>query len=250
VEAFIVEIGRMLGDRTQQFQNVFRTNIMLGLIHANLGNHADVEFYTRIIRDELERTGGRPAINWREHHYKGRVERGKPGPKRSLFALADEYQREGEAEQQRAYWVEKQASSLEKKLVQHNIYHFLNGYPLLSLTDANTPSVRLAGKRLRDVPMIRREWDADYPANAQLDPDTITAGHYKFEVGWVCHDDPAHRWTATISERCGRLQGCPACRYLPEKEAPSNRTLLTTVRASWGAYERSEPELATPASRG
>jgi hypothetical protein len=236
VEAFIVEIGDMLGKRTQQFQNVFRTNIMLGLIHANLGHHANVEMYTRVIREELERTNGRPDINWRARHYKRRVRRGRPGPPGSLFHLADQYQKVGESEQQRAYWVEKQASSLAKKMLDHNIYHFLNGYPLLTLTDAKT-TVRTSGLRLRDLPLIRREWDYEDRANQRLDPDTVSPGHDKFEVAWVCHDDPTHRWTATINARCGRLQGCPKCRYLPAKEKPSNRTLLNAVRASWGDYD-------------
>jgi hypothetical protein len=243
VEAVIADLKLALGRRTKVIQNVYRTNIMLGLIHARLGNHTSVDSYAKVIRRELEDSRGRPEINWRAHHYKGRVKSGQPGPKGSLFDLADHYQKLGE-EDHRRYNVRKQASSMEKKLLEHNIYHFLNGYEPLTLTDGKTPSVRSSGKFLRDFPMIRREWDADWPANAQLDPDTINAGHYKFEVGWVCHEDPSHRWRQTISERCQRLLGCPECLRLRRKAGiavKDRRPLhvrLASVRAGWGEYEK------------
>lgn len=68
VESGIVKIGDWLGERTRSLQNVRRMNIMLGLMRANLGGHADPSLYSRIIRDELARTGGRPKLNWREFH--------------------------------------------------------------------------------------------------------------------------------------------------------------------------------------
>jgi Probable Zinc-ribbon domain len=105
----------------------------------------------------------------------------------------------------------------------------------------------LAGTRLRNLPLIRREWDSEHPANRRLDPDTVTTGHDKFRVGWVCHEDPTHRWEQTINQRCGRLQGCPKCRYLPAKDPPSSRSLLAAVRAGWGDYESAQ---GTPATGG
>lgn len=246
-EATIERLGDMLGERTKVIQNVRRTNVMLGLMAAHMGHLDDGATYMRIIRDDLARTNGRPRINWREHHFEGRVHGGQANPKGSLFALADYYQSLGEDEQ-RSYWVGKQASSMETKLLEHNIYHFLNGYPPLVLTTSSVPSVRLAGIRLRDLPLIRREWD---PANA-YDPDTIAATHYKEQVGWICYEDPSHRWRATVNARCGRLNGCPECqrvRGAAGQRTVTEREQLRRIRAAWGDYDvAGAPPIVTTAA--
>lgn len=245
-EAVIEQLGDMLGDRVKVLQNVFRTNVMLGLMAAHLGHLDDRDSYMRIVRDELDRTNGRPLVDWRARHYKGRVRRGSPNPEGSLFALADHYQRLGE-DSQRGYWVEKQASSMTTKLVQHNLYHFLNGYPPLTLTVSRVPSVRLKGLRLRDLPLIRREWD---PANPG-DPDTIAATHYKEEVGWICWEDRSHRWRQTVNARCQRLNGCPECqrvRGAAGRPEVSPRQHLRRIRDDWGDYE--EPAVLAEAPIG
>ena len=247
-EAAITSLGGALGDRTKVLQNVYRTNIMLGLMAAHMGHLDDAATYMRIIRDELARTNGRPRINWRARHFTGRVHRGQANPEGSLFHLADYYQSLGEQEQ-RTYWIGKQSSSMEKKLLEHNIYHFLNGYPRLTLTDSSVPSVRLAGLRLRDLPLIRREWD---PANPQ-DPDTIAATDYRDKVGWVCFDDPSHRFRQTVHARCSRLNGCPKCRRVRGSARPqaiTARERLRRIRDMWGGYEESRaPIVPTPTTR-
>ncbi len=45
---------------------------------------------------------------------------GQAAPVGSLFHLAEHYQRLGE-EEQRIYWIRKQGSSMEKKLLETNI---------------------------------------------------------------------------------------------------------------------------------
>jgi hypothetical protein len=242
VEAAISSVGDMFGERTKVIQNVYRTNITLGLMRAHLGHDDDVESYTRAIRDELERTNGRPDINWREHHFHGQIVRGSPGPEGSLFHLADYYEQLGEGAR-RPYWVGKQASSMANKLLLHNSYHFLNGYPPLTLTTSSVPSVRRTGLLLRDLPLIRREWD---PAN-DLDPDTVKATYEKKPVGWICHEDPDHRWSQTVSARCGRLNGCPECQKVrgvaTGSQRPS-RDRLVAVRGAWGEFD--EPPVVSP----
>lgn len=247
-EAVITKLGDALGDRVKVIQNVYRTNIMLGLMAAHMGNLDDAATYTRIIRDELARTDGRPKVAWRERHYAGRVRRAQANPEGSLFHLADHYQRLGE-EGQRSYWVGKQASSMEKKLLEHNIYHFLNGYKPLTLSDAKTPSVRCAGLRLHDLPLIRREWD---PAN-NLDPDTIGAGYDKKAVGWICVENPSHRWEATVLARCVRLTGCPECqryRGAASRQKPTDRERLRRIRDAWGDYDEPQTPIVTSATIG
>jgi hypothetical protein len=245
-EATITKIGDKLGDRVKVIQNVYRINVMLGLMAAHMGHLDDAATYMRIVRDELERTNGRPKINWREHHFAGRVRRGRRNPEGSLFALADRYQNMGD-EEKRAYWVGAQATSMEKKLLEHNIYHFLNGYKPLGLTQAKTLSVRCAGLRLRDFPLIRREWD---PANS-LDPDMVGAGYDKVEVGWICFEDPSHRWKRTVGERCARLLGCPECgryRGAASRQKPSDRERLRQIRAAWGDYDEPQTPIVTTAT--
>lgn len=246
-EAVIEQLGDVLGDRTKVIQNIYRTNIALGLIAAHMGHLDDRAVYQRIVRDELERTNGRPEIDWREHHYAGRVRRGTPAPKGSLFHLADYYQGLGEREQ-RTYWVDKQASSMEKKLLHHNIYAFLNGYPKLTLTKSKTPAVSLSGLKLRDLPLIRREWD---PANSR-NPDEIAATHYKQKFDWICFDDPAHRFSSTVLARCARLTGCPECqrvRGAARSRKTTNREALRLIRERWGDFEAVSAE-AVPVPAG
>jgi hypothetical protein len=236
VEAVIDQLRDLLGERTKVIQNVYRTNLMLGLIHAHLGHHDDRDLYVRIIRDELARTNGRPRINWREHHFQGRVRRGRAAPEGSLFHLADAYQLMGERAQ-RVLWVNSQAGSMEKKLLEHNLHHFLNGYPLLHLTDSPTPSVAVGGLPLRDFPLIRREWD---PANS-LDPDAISASYNK-TVSWVCFENPSHRFPASVNTRCTRLTGCQECQKVRGAAAQQRAELtprqhLLQIREAWGDYE-------------
>ncbi len=247
-EATITKLGDMLGDRVKVIQNVYRINVMLGLMATHMGNLDDAATYMRIVRDELERTKGRPKINWREHHFTGHVRRGRRNPEGSLFHLADRYQNMGE-EERRAYWVGKQTSSMEKKLLEHNVYHFLNGYPPLTLTDSSTPSVRLAGVKLRDLPLIRREWG---PANP-FDPETINATYDKTKVGWICFEDPSHRWNATVLARCGRLNGCPECqryRGAASRHTLTDRERLRRIRDAWGDYDEPQVPIVTTATIG
>jgi hypothetical protein len=235
VEAAIAKIEIAVGERHKQFQNVYRTNLMLELVRAHLGGHDDPAIYTRIVRDELERTNGRPDINWREHHFTGRVRGGQPAPEGSLFHLADHYQRLGERGQ-RDYWQTKQGSSMEKKLLETNIYHFLNGYPPLRITDSKAPAVVLAGLRLSDFPLIRREWDPD---NAE-DPNALAAT-YTGRVNWICSEDPSHRFLATVHWRCLRLTGCQACQKVRGIAAVAKgsreRDGLLRIRAAWGDFD-------------
>lgn len=60
VETAILELQRFIGDRHKQFQNVYRTNIALGLMRSHLGGHDDISVYTRLVRDELARPTAGP----------------------------------------------------------------------------------------------------------------------------------------------------------------------------------------------
>jgi hypothetical protein len=109
------------------------------------------------------------------------------------------------------------------------------------------PSVRCKGLRLHDLPLIRREWD---PAN-DLDPDTLGAGYDKKEVGWICFEDPSHRWTRTVSERCSRLLGWPECgryRGAASRQKPTDRERLGQIRAAWGDYDEPQTPIVTTAT--
>ena len=90
------------------------------------------------------------------------------------------------------------------KLTQTNIFHFLNGYPPLRLTESKTPAVFVTGLRLSDFPLVRREWD---PANAQ-DPDTVPAS-LQDEVDWICAEDLSHHWRARVIMRTARTHRLP-----------------------------------------
>jgi len=243
VEAGIVKLGAWLGARTRAFQNVRRINITLGLMRANLGGHADPSLYSRIIRDELERTGGRPDIKWRAHHLPWAVSPDRPSPPGSLFRLADDAQATTEANRRR-YWVSAQATSMAKKIAAMNDYHYLVGAPPLVLTSARTPSVSVAGKMVSDFPKYMDEWD---PTNA-LDPYSTPAGR-DVEVDWICMDAPTHRWHRSISARLVRLLGCRECKRHRgagvEAKVGSDpaqlRASLKAIREAWGNYEELRP---------
>jgi len=240
VEAMIVKIEAGLSiERRRVLQNVHRINIMLGLVRAHLGGHDDPHLYARIIRDELERTNGRPVVDWRRFHYTGRVRRGQAAPPGTLFELADRYQRLGENEQ-RAYWINRQAASIEKKLFQTNLLHFLNGYPPLTLTTGKTPSIARAGLKLSAFPLIAREWD---PAN-EGDPATTDASTRKVKK-WICFEDNTHRWETSVQSRTARLTGCLICKPLPNPPVPldNRRAKLARIRDALGPLE-------TPADPG
>lgn len=241
-EDAIEEVQRAIGDRHKQIQNIYRSNLMLGLIRAHEGSHEDVTLYARVIRDELDRTNGRPKLTWREHHFTG-VRRGQPGPEGFLFALADEYLDLGDREH-RAYWVTAQAGSMATKLLHTNLYHFLNGYPPLALTDSEAPAVRVEGLRLRDFPLARRDWD---PANPE-DPDEPRASCGK-KVGWICAENPDHRWRTTVFMRTGRLTDCQPCQKLRGVAAAGRfepQVALQRLRRAWGDFETTTPIAPAP----
>lgn len=156
--------------------------------------------------------------------------------------MANQYQAVGD-EERRAYNVTAQAGSMATKLLHTNVYHFLNGYPPLELTGAATPAVRVTGLRLRDFPLIRREWD---PANPE-DPDELPAS-YQRRVGWICAEDPSHRWTTDVFMRTARLTGCPQCRRLRGAavtvKPDVGRVELQRIRDAWGDLE--DPMAAPP----
>jgi hypothetical protein len=121
-----------------------------------------------------------------------------------------------------------------------NIYHFLNGYPDIALTDTKTPSVIVTGRIVGEFPLFLREWD---PAN-EGDRREVSASDGKL-VGWICATDPTLRWTKTTSDRLVRLLGCPACgrvRGIAKrvKEAGDASKPLAAIRAAWGHYESAD----------
>jgi hypothetical protein len=243
IEAAILTIRGWLGERTKQFQNVRRLNIVLGLMRAQIAGHADPALYSRVIRDELERWNGRPDLDWRRHH--------NPWSERkALFALSTKAETKLTAEK-RAYLITAQASTVGRKAAEMNLYHLTNGYDPIELNSASTPSVITEGKVVADFPLIAREWD---PAN-KGDPSTTAAGS-EDRVGWICALDPAHRWNVPIVNRTGRLTGCGAMRGVAGKNHKAAQPGLARVRAAWGSFdlapgpdgEPPENELLAPAS--
>ena len=242
LEAGLVKIRDWLGDRPRSFQNVRRMNVMFGLIRANLGGHADPALYSRVIRAELDRTNGRPKLDWRRHHLAHPVASGH-APPGSLFRLADDA-RDTALAGRRAYWVSAQASTMAKKAAILNDYHFLVGAPPIELTSARTPAVKLRGRKVSDFPTFLDEWD---PGNT-LDPYTTPAGSGE-EVTWICANVPSHRWPDRICDRLVRLLGCPTCNRVrgiaahePAKnDSQSLRDRLTAIRSAWGPYEAPLP---------
>jgi len=246
LEGGLTKVRDWLGRRTRRLQNVHRINVMLGLMRAGLAQAGSASRYSRIIRDELARTNGRPKLDWRRFHYKGQVVGGSnSNPVGSLFRLAEDAR--DEAEHQRpSYWVSKQASSMHRKLAEMNHIHFTLGAPLLELTRARVPSVSLKRLHVSDFPTYLEEWD---PANAR-DPYRTGAGHGS-PVDWICTVDPTHRWSASPDARLGRLQGCPNCkkrRGVAELMAGASdpnvmRAAIDTIRAELGPFD--DPAAAT-----
>lgn len=240
LEGGMVKVRDWLGDRTTRFQNVRRMNVMFGLMRANLGGKADAPLYTRIIRAELERTNGRPAVNWRQHLLAYGVVSGQQNPPGSLFQLSDDAKGTIESAR-RPYWVSAQASTMERKVAVLNDYHFVVGAPPIKLSTARTPGVVLTGRMLTDFPTFLDEWD---PTNPE-DPYAMRAGHYAEEVGWICADNPAHRWRAKISDRLIRLVGCGTCNRVRGiaaqnaggKDPQLLRDALKATRDAWGDFD-------------
>jgi len=94
-------------------------------------------------------------------------------------------------------------------------------------------------------PDIAAEWD--YEKNGDLTPAKVTPGSHQ-KAGWICKDDPDHRWTATINNRT-KGTGCPLC---PRKVdyADSLAALYPDIAAEWD-YEKNgdlTPSKVTPGS--
>lgn len=227
LEAAIGTVEGWIGERKRTFQNVRRINIVLGLMRAQIGGHADRAAYSRAIRDELERCGGRPRVDWREHHAPW-------GSHKGLFALSDAAQRNVEAERP-AYLVAAQAGTVSRKVAEANLYHLLAGYDPLVLTDAPTPSVVVEGKRVSDFPLIAREWDPDNEG----DPSTTDAGSTRV-VGWVCSLDPTHKWRVRVENRTRRLTGCGAMRGRAAAKHRRAAPTLADIRRDWGPLDHAE----------
>jgi len=229
-EAASRRVDLWIGDRWKTFQNVRRINITLGLMRAQIAGHADPAACSRVIRAELERTNGRPRLDWRQFHNPWALRKG-------LFHLSDAAVRRVEQDRRR-YLINAQASSIAKKAARMNAYHLTNGYPPIELTDARTPSVKVEGKKVSDFPLIAREWD---PAN-KGDPGTTEAGSTTI-VGWVCAHNPPHRWRTKVGNRTRRLTGCGALRGGAARKATDDPPDLAAIRAAWGDYE-STPALS------
>ncbi|HXG25373.1 MAG TPA: hypothetical protein VNL94_00755 [Candidatus Binatia bacterium] len=172
LEGGLDKIRSWLGTRTRRFQNVRRMNVMFGLMRANLAGDADPAHYSRIIRDELARTNGRPQFDWGKHLLAFPVKSRQLNSVGSLYRLSDDAQ--GTTESQRnAYLVSAQASTMARKIASLNAYQFTIGARQLELTKAKAPMVQLKGLKLRDFPTFLDEWD---PANPG-DPYELSAGH-------------------------------------------------------------------------
>lgn len=234
LEAAIDKIDGWIGERRRTFQNVRRLNLTLGLMRAQIAGHANAAQYAEVIRAALERTGGRPTLDWREHHNRNGA--------KGLFALADEARAVAEATRQE-YWVTAQAGTLSRKAAIVNAYHAAYGYPPIELTAARTPAVRVAGKTVADFPLVAREWDAINDG----DPASTPAGR-RTEVDWICYADPSHRWSASINQRCSRLSGCPDCGRVRGIASVNKQRKhdLAKIRAAWGDYDETEAPQTEP----
>jgi hypothetical protein len=239
LEGGLDKIRSWLGTRTRRFQNVRRMNVMFGLMRANLAGEADPAHYSRIIREELARTNGRPNFDWQQHLLAYPVKSRQLNPVGSLYRLSDDAQRTTEG-QRNAYLVTAQASTMVRKITALNAYHFTIGARQFELTKAKAPMVKLTGLKLRDFPTFLDEWD---PANPG-DPHELSAGH-GYNVGWICSDNPAHRWRSAPVARLGRLLGCPKCNRVRgfaaanagSRDPAFMREALKAIRQRWGSFE-------------
>jgi hypothetical protein len=227
VEAASRKIDGWIGDRRRSFQNVRRLNLTLGLMRAQIAGHADPARYSRIIKEELERTNGRPELDWTAHNNQA----GQKG----LFELSERAELYAE-DQKRIYWSAAQAATVERKVAVINAFHAIHGFPPVELTKAKTPAIKTTNKTVADFPLIAREWD---PANPD-DPEHTAAGGND-EVAWICYSDPRHRWRAKVGQRCGRAVGCPECGRVRGVAIKEEQPDLATIRARWGDYEDVTP---------
>ena len=113
-----------------------------------------------------------------------------------------------------------------------NLYHLVNGYDPIEITNSATLSVVVEGKRVGDFPLIAREWD---PAN-DGDPGTTSASSSR-EVGWICALDPSHRWRTAVENRTRRLTGCGAKRGKAAAAHGTPTPDLARARAAWGDFD-------------
>jgi hypothetical protein len=176
-------------------QNVRRIDLTLALMRAQIAGHADVATYARVVREQLSAAGGRPTIDWREHHDKG--------GRRGLFALVDAAESRRVAHHAVAT-VSAKNRSIEAKILLADAYRATFGLPPLEVNrTAKTVSVSTRGQRLGDRPEVARELDPMHPdaLDERASSDRV--------VSCICSIDPDHRWPAPITQRCMRLTGCP-----------------------------------------
>jgi hypothetical protein len=201
LESATTTVGAWIGERKRVFQNVRRTNIMLGLMRAEIAGHADPAAYARLIHDRIEEAGRRPQVPW----HAGEDVQGRQG----LFALCDAARARGEA-YERMNAVDRKNRSVEARVAAANAYRASLGFPPLRVNRAaQQVSVIVSGDMLSDHPEIAREWD--YEANGDLRPEHVKAGSRKEHRHWACLRNPAHKWPASVDQRCIRLSGCPEC---------------------------------------
>lgn len=233
MEAAFEKIDGWIGDRRRTFQNVHRLNIVLALMRAQIGGHANAEKYAAIVAREIHRLEtsinerGHQTINWRVGC--------DPEGTRGVFALVDAA-KDRTRDMRFEYLKAAQLKSLEQKVLLANAYHASLGIPRLVLLGA---SVQCAGLTLADFPTIMADWD--YDANPGVDPLTVPAIWRKTEYLWRCRRDRTHTWAARPGNRCSRLTGCPICGKENRKGRKTGRAKSTPLAIA-AAIDRAKSE--------
>ena len=83
---------------------------------------------------------------------------------------------------------------------------------------------------LIDFGWLYAEWD--WTANGGLNPEDIPAGS-GLDYGWVCPDNPNHRWRAQVRSRTIRGTGCPYCTHRLVHPTEALSTTHPDIAAEW-----------------
>lgn len=228
-EAVALAIKTRIGKRTRVFRNAERLATVIALMGLDIAEQASHTAFSRIIREELERTEWDPEINWEgPHDYAGETS--------SLDELImDGWERQ--AQFAPGAMTEAVSASVERKAAAINVLRLAAGVEPLTPTvkpGRAVASVSVKGKTLADYPELMAEWDAERNDPVE-DLASMPAGR-GIRAYWKCQTC-GHQWRAWLTDRTSRLTRCRICHRPWADEKTSITAVCPEIVPEWDADE-------------
>jgi hypothetical protein len=97
-------------------------------------------------------------------------------------------------------------------------------------------------------PDLASQW---HPTRNGASTPNTTPPNSSMYVWWICKTDPTHEWQATVSNRNGRMSGCPFCTGKRVDPKSSLAAVCPRLIAEWHPRRNGDlrPEQVTPFSK-